>query len=582
MSFNLYIKKDHKTGFLEHIDFSGCWSGLNSDRNSIPEMFEYNDLFSKIIAQNYKVKKYLISPTLTRIEGQSLFYDKLFKFGYLVKIIEKSTKNLMIENIDYLIFEAVLGYLRDKRIKHGYSVFKRGIGGFVDRIKFILRLAMNLSRELSLLLFSKLFIKPAQHKTYDYTIISFYDYRSNIKGHYQDHYFSSLLDYLVKNQKTAIVFNNLLNKNKLAAFKYIWDISKMKDNPEVKLTYQYLSIPDILKAFFSGLKSRINIKENIVFKGLNITYLTNLSLRDEYRKCTWFFPLIQEQFFKKMFKTFSFSRILYPYENHSWEKLLVTIRNEIKAVTKLVAFQHTSFSFKLINHFPGKYEKGIPIFPDKILTVGSILKSMMEEFGNYPVGVIEEGCALRHEYLFKDSISLSRPREFSKKIAYAFSFDTVNYEAILNNLILVFKDSPYFIYLKLHPLVARSFVFKSKMPENFIIANNIEWQQLFNFIDMLLYDDNSLGIEALRYNVEPVYFPFTNQIYNTDRLFKYTQKKIQAESGSLQNFRDSIDRYYENYNKECLGLDRKETQNKAYLYSYFSPITEERLQRFLW
>ncbi len=113
---------------------------------------------------------------------------------------------------------------------------------------------------------------------------------------------------------------------------------------------------------------------------------------------------------------------------------------------------------------------------------------------------------------------------------------------------------------------------------NFIDARNISWDDILPNIDMLLYDDNSLCIEALKYNMLVVYFGLTGQVYNTDRLYKYDREKIIVDS--VEKFKKYLTEYYKNeYSLE--DFKEREAYNKAYLQRYFSPISEENLSFYL-
>lgn len=114
-----------------------------------------------------------------------------------------------------------------------------------------------------------------------------------------------------------------------------------------------------------------------------------------------------------------------------------------------------------------------------------------------------------------------------------------------------------------------------ELPANFILAKQIPWNEIFNKISLLLYDDNSIGVEALKYNVNVGYFALTGQVYDGDRLFYYEKNKLVILS--VEQFKQTLENMYQN--KQFVHTDYQYNMN--YLYQYFAPITEERLQRFL-
>ncbi len=387
---------------------------------------------------------------------------------------------------------------------------------------------------------------------------------------------------MVSKQKKTIVFTTLLITKKAwsifgyikTVFEMVNDIKTSLKKTEVKLYHQILSVTDLLNSYIRGLRSHIRLKQKVIYKNQDISYLVSVSLMEDHFRYYWNYAYKQYYFSKRLFKDFKIRRLVYPYENHPWEKLMVTARNQLRASTELIAFQHTSLSFKLLQHFPGKYEKDIPIYPDKILTVGNILKDVMIKYGHYRDGLVEAGCALRHPYLFK-LVQQEKKQGFTKKIAYAFSSDPKGYSHIINNLISVFGNSEYTIYLKIHPEVSQKAIIDKKLPDNFILAKHIDWKDIYEQIDLLFYDDNSVGVEALKYDVDVVYFGMAEQVYNSDRLFKFNGNKYIVTS--LEELREFIFEYYQGKLRK-LGNRR---YNHDYLYQYFLPITNERLEKFL-
>ena len=75
--------------------------------------------------------------------------------------------------------------------------------------------------------------------------------------------------------------------------------------------------------------------------------------------------------------------------------------------------------------------------------------------------------------------------------------------------------------LKYHPL-NKGFQFnKGGMPENITNKTDLSWGEIMEQIDLLLYEGNSVCIDALAYNIPALYFPFTGDIYNTNQLYDY-------------------------------------------------------------
>ncbi len=574
MLFTVKIINNERTSVFKTIDI-GSVDIFDSSVLSENDIWEYNDLFSKIIYDHKDYLKYLISPTLTRIEGQTFFYESVCRLIYSLFVSSDTEDNILFINVNHSLLMAMISQFQKSGKKFYYNKYKVVLFSAISWIRFTLRALKFLCDRSLYVLISRIFLKaPDRSCLYDYAFKTFYDYRSIVGGTCRDQYFDPLIMDLVKKQKRIIIFNRVLHYNKPGLFiKYVSSIARTSCGYENTVIDSFLNFSDIFKSFVSGFIKRPGIDRMIIFKGRDITNLAKYFLMDDFKKMRWFDTWLEYYFAKKLFKNFAIERLIYPYENHPWEKSYVFARNELKSPVRLIAYQHSSISYKVTQHFPGKFEQDINIFPDKILTVGKMIKNIMEEKGHYPPGLLEEGCALRYPALFKEP-GLSLPGK-KKKIAYAFSFDMKNYERVLKFLTDIFDGTEYTLYLKFHPVYIKLINKDKELSPNLFDARDIPWGKLLEDIDILLYDDTSVGIEALRYNLDVGYFALAEQVYNTDRLFAYKGDKIIVNS--VREFKLYLDKYYKE--DKIVGDGIKEA-NKNYLREYFIPVTEERLGKF--
>lgn len=541
------------------------------------DLFAYNELLGNVVADNAQKKEYLISPTLTRIEGVTLFYDKVHKFTHFLKATRSSEKNVRIKNIDYKLAKALIRRLGQE----GFTVKRPSGKLFLNDVfmlaQFVLRILVLPAFEVLFLVLSKAMLKAPVREEFDCALATYYDFKSGAGGAHKDKYFQPLLEHMVKQGKSVIVFNRLLHGNNPSVFyRFLKEIAAGGTSYENTLYNRFLSPWDVLKALGMGLFLKPRLGRPLQFSGEDISHLTRLSLADDYRRFWWFYNYLEYFFMKKVLSGYKIGRLFYPYENYPWEKLFVRAKHEAKSQTRFVGFQHSSTSLKPLNFFPSKREQDLPVYPEKILTVGRVLRDVMRELGHYPEGRIEEGCALLHRALFEPAEAPLRTG-FSRKVAFAFSFDITIYDNIVENLVQVFQGLDLTVYLKLHPLAVGGGVsFNTELPENFVIATNIPWDQLLREADILLYDDNSLGIEALRYNISVGAFQLTGQAYDTDRLFHYKGQKV--EGATAKEFQRAIEDFY------AQGFDAlpdSASYNRNYMLEYFTPVTDETLERFL-
>lgn len=549
---------------------------------SAEDIWEYNDIFSAMMARHRRDIGYLISPTLTRIEGQTFFYESVCRFVHAVSIVRDRKCGIIFTNLDGKLLRAIARRLEDSGRRVSYNKAAYFLYAAVECLKGILSLARAAAIRSLFILSSRFFAAPIKSRSYDYAIKTFYDYRSkDAQGSAAGgQYFAPLVEKLVRDKKSVLVLNRLIHYNRVGLFmRYAREASKSADGAESTLIERFMKLRDVPLSLFNGFAGRPRIDGDILFKGHDITYLTRLALAEDFRMARWLDTLLEYSAAKRIFGTLKMGELIYPYENHPWEKAYVFARNSAGSDVKIVGFQHSSISHKVVQHFPGRHETDLGIYPDRILTVGRILKEELESRGHYRPGLVEEGCALRHLHITGNDACVVRSAPRKGKVAYAFSFDMKNYPRVLGYLKQIFEGRRCTVYLKFHPVYIKLIKEGMDLPPNFIDARKMSWGDIFKEVDMLLYDDNSVGIEALKYGIDVVYMALAEQVYNTDRLFRYDREKLIIDS--IRDFRCYLDGYYGSGGNVPPEDPEEATYNRRYLNDYFAPVTEERLARFL-
>jgi hypothetical protein len=551
-----------------------------------PGLKEYIDAFSKVMGENADDLRYVVSDTLSRLDGRTYFFDKLSKCVRLVEEIEGAEGNLRIENLEPALYAGLRDILGKKGITWRGGRTRFFLLRAARAARLPLRLSLAFFLDIVLLALARAMLPKPAKGLYDCAFLSFYDYRCMKNGRFRDDYFQPLIERAVRQGGSVVVFLTLcLNLSPWRPLRYmkghitaLRDIARMSEEGGVGLTVynRLLSVGALARAYIRAAGSLLRPGEKITHRGRDISALVSASIEEDFFRCEHIYAWKQFLFFERLLTHFSIKRIVYPYENHPWEKLLALQRSRLSPATRLVGFQHTSFSMKLLQYFPGRFEQDLPFHPDKILAAGEVPGEVMNEFGAYGKGLVEPGCALRHEYIWK-----ARPGwgpgvdAFKKKIAYAFSFDTSVYPVIMGAMKEAFAGSEYTVYLKIHPIVPVEAVIKGKLPENFVMAKYMPWEEVFREIDILFYDDNSLGIEALKHPVDVVYFGLAYSTYDCDRLFKYGEEKTAVHS--KEELKRFLAEYYGSGAKPGKDLQHR----VEYLSRYLAPVTPERLDRFL-
>jgi len=298
-----------------------------------------------------------------------------------------------------------------------------------------------------------------------------------------------------------------------------------------------LSIIDIIKIFWEYIFSaRVNLKNKYYFKESDISDLINNSLKKDYFKLRSFQAYLELKIAKKI-KKFSPETFLYIFENQAWENAYLSIFKDTE--TKTIGYQSSGFSFRFLNFFPSKVDAQNAFYPDKILTVGDNFTKALTEFGEYPIPVETFGAlrfdfpAINGNYIIEEPTS-----KIFKRVLYAFPVHFDQYQQIIQDLIDVFANSGIEVHLKYHPLF-QSTVNNIQLPDNFNV-----WSQDNNKImnatyDIVLFNDNSFGIESLLMGVRSYEYDF-GEIYDENRLFDFHLYDYRVDKKGLKNIRNNI------------------------------------------
>lgn len=483
------------------------------------EITEYQNIFGKIISENHNDFRYIFSDLLNREDGTTHLLDSIVKYIECVKLLESNTNNLTIINLDNVTFNCLVNYCKEKKIKlknqkRTALKYKKFKVKFLFLIRFF---SMYLTNTL-ILFYSKISLK-SNIKFFKTAFISYFDYRSIKDNTYIDPFFYRLQEKYNQDNSKFVVVVILMYNNIWTGLKYINDIKKTQ-NKNIITTFNLIKPFQLLLFYIKSLNYNTELKDDILFSNYSIKYLLKLKLNIEYYSGSKQFS-IERYLIINILDYQNLKKIYYPFENFSWEKILCKKKHEYKNKLILIGFQHTSFSLKLMHHFPSIFERDLNIYPDKIYTTGEITRSVLLHNGNFPINLIKIGCALRHQYLEKYISNFNPVFTIYRRVAFAFSYDISRYDFIINNLLEQFGNCEIEIILKFHPL-NKDYCYKlSTLPSNFTIGNTLNWDTIFQQIDVLLYEGNSICIDALANNIPAIYYPYTGNLYNTNQLYYY-------------------------------------------------------------
>lgn len=538
------------------------------------EYNEYKQTFGKIVADHSDNYSYLLSDLLNREDGSTHFLDKLLKYLECINLVEKHD-NVTIYNVDRSVLISLKNYFSSRDTKISYSITLLTCSIIKDYAYYLMRSVLAFLCDSLLIFYAKIKLANKLNKTVKKVFISYFDHRSITNGRFTDPYFKFLQEYLREIGSSFAVVNIVIYGYRLRkGIAYINNIKKL-NNQNITTLFNLIPYSGFISTFLKSYQLRPRVKHDIFFLKYNISDLVSESLRREFISCGLQYTF-ERSYLSRLLRNKFIDAIYYPFENFAWEKFLCLEKQRISANVKLIGFQHTSISLKLQHHFPSVHEKHLKIFPSRIVTTGEITKKVLQKYGSYPSDIMQSGCALRHNYIFDILSDFKCSDRVNRKIAFAFSFDVKRYRYIIEKIISIFGGKDLEILLKYHPL-HKEFKFNDKsMPKNIRNGTNISWKKTMEQIDLLLYEGNSVCIDALAYNIPALYFPFTGNLYNTDQLYDY-EWDVDAgneESTYYEKIEELLDRNLRN-DEDFFNYNRK------YVTRYFHPITKDALQRFV-
>lgn len=413
----------------------------------------------------------LFSPTLCRVEAQSNLFRKIF--------------------------------LTDKKKKSN----KKNLIYYLKKFGFFLKPLRDI-----------IFIAKAERKllkkNIDRLFISYGDYRNESKkNNWREEVFRGL-----KPNKKNIILVISLGKSLNDILRNINYLRTCKDKNYLYSIYSLVNFRDVLIAFFKSnyyflLDLFCVISNDIKVNKKNIKLFVIRSLLNDYLSGNFytncFFLNAWINLLKRKQKI-----IIFPWESHCWERLLIKqiwIQGKTKNL-KTIGYQHTGFSYGLLQHFVTKCDAKQKIQPNFIFSCGEIQKTKLEEIeGLSDVMKITVG-SLRCKSK-PDKKNLHTKSNFDiKTVSVALGYNQNNYQKIIEDLKKINKKIRIFLFV--HPL-------NYKFRPNFDAENNIKFKirrdnRIIKNSDLLIVDDNSLMIEGWTLGVPTI-------IYDSDS-FELTKR----------------------------------------------------------
>ena len=429
-------------------------------------------------------------------------------------------------------------------------------------------------------------VKAPDRPGADWTVVTslFHTRSVATPGDYKDSYFGRLVEALKEAPERAMVVGLLHEgwREQLAKLKASdWGI------PVVPVE-RYLTLRDLLACGFRSVLRVFRagaVKGPVEIEGVDLGCLIRRSIRHSNWSGSYFMSLRIYYSAKNLCRSIHVARWLYPYENRSWEKMLLLGINDAgindgvtgdgSRGTRTVGYQHACVTQSHTNFILGAEETGITPLPDVILTTGKVVKDWLAKDGNYPAGRVMDACAVRQN---PPSEGLPKPRRQSvTNVLVTLATSMEEYINCLTFLEKAFSgDDRYSLSIRPHPvrplepalrlapLTKKDFFTESTGT----LADDLEWA------DVVLYASTTVGVEAVSQGIPTIYLDL-GDILDTDPMFGWDEFKWSvAEPEKLIETIQYIEAIPE---ERFANLQR---QGQRYVADYLTPVTAEGLQRF--
>ena len=417
------------------------------------------------------------------------------------------------------------------------------------------------------------FAREVQRESKYYVLRSwFYSGSINQDNEYRDSFFGRLPEYLVKEGEQLLVVAGVIGD-------YQSIVSKIASNKEYFIVPQelFLRYIDPIRAVIDICRHRIKIKEKMDFEGFDVAPIVRAEIDKNFRSQGILSNYMYYYWVKRLLNTVTVDKFTTTCENNPWERMCTMALRQYSPETKILGYQHNVVPQASANMFVSDYEKGVIPMPDRILTVGRAPRRIMERYGRYDTGRIQEACALRFEYLFHIQ---PRPRSRLNHILVALEgvfgvYHLVNY--VLRELA---EATDYQVKIRTHPAMPLGHI-RHKLDcdigslAHVSLSENTPLEQDLNESDLVIYWGSTVALEALMMGKPIVHFN-SGEILSYDPLFEcHHLKWVVSQQAPLLRVIEEI------YNMSDEEYNLQFKQAREYLDDYFYKITDERLGEFI-
>lgn len=578
----LYLgeKKEDISQLLEEHTFREIKIDDYDDSSKDSFLQSYIDLIGKL-GLKYNSIYWWATFTASKNRFVSTLSPNLFLYYSLVNTLKGNPeKDILVINPPKEICGSIRKYCRANSID--FKLLYKPVDGIFELLKHIAEQTINMvlfifdswqKIRIANKYLGEKFASEVQPESKYYVLRSwFYSSSINQDNEYRDSFFGTLPEYLVKKGKRLLIVAGVIGDYKSI-------VRKIANNKEYFIIPQelFLRYMDPIRVIIDIYCNKIKIKEKIDFEGFDVSHIVRAEIDKNFRSRGILSNYMYTYWMKRLLNTVEVDTFTTTCENNPWERMCTMALRQYSPDTKILGYQHNVLPQASANMFVSEYEKDRIPMPDRILTVGGAPKRIMERYGCYDTGRIQEACALRFEYLFNIQ---PKPRSRSNCILVALEGVFRVYQ-LVNYVLRELKESmDYKVNIRTHPAMPlRQIIHKLDYDiESFphiSLSENASLQQDLSESDMVIYWGSTVALEALMMGKPVIHFD-SGDILSYDPLFECHHLKwvVNQHTTLLKVIEEIYDMSDEEFYLQL-------TQAKEYLDDYFYRITDERLSEFI-
>lgn len=539
-------------------------------------MKKYIDMIGKL-GKKYNSVDWWATSISSKNPFLSDLYERVYYYTQIIKLIERSNENLIFISRNVDLNSCIQKYCKDKSIKclnysKGPNILKKASNKIFNFGKYAVHdFLILLQKKNSIRKYMKISNKLSEKKKYYILRSWFYNKSISEDRDYKDAYFGKLPQYLNEKIDDFVVVAGILQNYS----EMIKRISNYEDILIIPQEY-FISYYDYLRITLRSLIYRIKIDKGAIIDEIDVSYLTNKEIQKNYTNYEIRNNLIYYCIVENLTKKIKVDTFLYTFENHSWEKLSNISFEKYSPSTKMVGYQHAAISKYYLNFYPSTYEKDIIPLPNKIISFGSETKKIMEKYGSYEKNLIQEGCALRFDYLYNSNLI---KRDVKNTIFVPLTISPTESADLIKfvNKSLK-KNDKYKILLRTHPANPIQKIqchLDFKLDDRFVLSKNPKMIDDLVLSDIVVYTSTTVSAESLMMGVPAIHLDLGG-IINVDPMFecKHLKWTINEPNDFLKIIKEIYNMKDEKYKKE-------QKLARDYISKYFAPVNEKTLKVFL-